>query len=388
MRTADRGNLVKSKVDDIRNRTLHIICPELRHSAGHDLAYTLGIASAAHKAGVNVRIHHPGHQDIPPEDGDSQAWSLPADPSGTKLPTRLIRKARETMRRTSYAGIFKSMKGEDIAFAHTVGFREAFLLASAARDKRFALLQRFDHYDDVRAIAAFQTTAQLARKFGIALLTDSEDLAEEFARLSGQDLHTLPPPLPRQKLLPRSPNATFGYLGAGRVQKGFTRLPEIINAIRQHIPEADFLIQSYAHPDDENTDAIAAVRVKLASTDRVQLVDTITTDRQYAAILGQCSVVLTPYDKHTYRRVTSRVFVEGIAAGAAVMTTPDTWMAREASRFNLERVFAVDFLQAEQVGLSARAALASLGHLAPNTSAWMEEHSFDRLVAKLLEVLD
>ena len=379
---------IETKVDEIPSRTLHIICPGLRHAAGHDLAYTLGMAAAARKAGLAVLIHHPGQQDISSTDGESRAWPLPADPKGANLTTRVIRKTWETVRRTSYAAIFRSMQANDLAFAHTVGFREAFLLASTARNKRFALLQRFDHYDDVQAIAAFKTTAKLAARAGITLFTDSEDLATEFGRISGRELLTLPPPLPRQQPLPRTAKATFGFLGAARAQKGFMLLPDTIAAIQRQVPEADFLIQGYAHPDDTKGDAVDTVRRKLASMNRVRLIDTVTNDIQNAALLDQSSVILTPYDKHTYRRVTSRVFVEGLAAGAGVMTTTDTWMAHEASRFNLERAFPVDFSNAGDVGRAARAALASVGKPAPHTSAWLEEHSFDQLISKLLGALE
>lgn len=372
------------KVYAIPTRTLHIICPGLRHTAGHELPYTLGMATAAQKAGLAVRIHHPGLQAIPSTAGESRVWPLPADPKGHSLQTRVIRKVREAIRRKTYGEIFKSMRTDDLAFAHTVGFREALFLASAAREKSFALLQRFDHNDDTPAIAALQATAKLATKFGITLLTDSDDLAEDFASLSQQRVHTLPPPLPDQGPHPSLAAATFGFLGAGRVQKGFTHLPEIITAIRHHVPEADFLIQFYTHPDDEKADVIAATRMKLSTMERVRLVEGVQDDGQYAAVLGQCNVVLTPYDRHTYRRVTSRVFVEGLAIGAAVMTTQDTWMAREATRFNLERAFPVDFSQTDEVGRAARAALASIAKPGPNTSAWLGDHSFEQLVAKLL----
>lgn len=346
------------------------------------------MASAAQKAGLAVRIHHPGLQSIPSTAGESQVWPLTADPKGDGLQTRVIRKVRETLRRKTYGEIFNAMRTDDLAFAHTVGFREAFLIAStangAAHGKSFALLQRFDHYDDAPAIAAFQATAKLAAKAGITLLTDSDDLAKEFARISQQRLHVLPPPLPQQSPRPRPTTATFAFLGAGRVQKGFTRLPEIITAIRHQVPEADFLIQSYAHPDDESAELGAATRKQLSAMERVRLVEGVQDDDQYAAILDQSTVVLTPYDRNTYRRVTSRVFVEGLAVGAAVMTTQDTWMASEASRFNLERAFPVDFSQGDEVGRAARAALASIGKPSPNTSTWLEDHSFEQLISKLL----
>lgn len=381
----DRAGL---KVEDISTRTLHIICPGLRHAAGHDLAYTLGIAAGAEGAGLGVRIHHPGHPDLQLAGSESQVWRMPADPRGAKLRTRVVRKAREMVRRTSYASIFKSMKPQDMAFAHTVGFREAFLLAAASGGRPFALLQRFDHCDDAQAIAAFRATAKLARKFGISLLTDSADLAQDFRQLSGRELGILPPPSPRQTPQPRTAKPTFGFLGAGRAQKGFLRLPDIITAIRRRLPDADFLIQCYSHPDDPSSEAAGRIRRVLGAMDGVKLVNAVTDDPQYAELLDQCSVVMTPYDALTYRRVTSRVFVEGLAAGAAVMTTPETWMARETARFQLERAFPVNFLNADDIGRAAKAALASVGQAAPNTSEWLQGHSFERLVATLLGSLE
>ena len=74
----------------------------------------------------------------------------------------------------------------------------------------------------------------------------------------------------------------------------------------------------------------------LSDNDNIQYVKTDLNDEEYNDLLFKSDIILLPYLAELYRFRTSGIFVEAIVAQKIVLTTPETWMAQELKKFDLE----------------------------------------------------
>ena len=221
--------------------------------------------------------------------------------------------------------VLRQSKGDEIVFIHTCGFRDLILLSEMklANLGPICLLLRFDHYDEVAAIDALKKISKVAQHNPVYFCTDSEDLAELFAPLMQRELTLVRPPVffageicQDDCELSGSSDGKFdglsvGYLGSARPSKGFHQLPQIIKAINEVSSNAKFLIQSYLHVDNSQRVAIQKALQILEGQDNVQMYSDTLSNTDYKQIIDACDVILLPYDRHTYRHVTSGVFCRG-----------------------------------------------------------------------------
>jgi hypothetical protein len=373
-------------MSSVAMRTLHILCPSMRELGGHERSYTSGLIQAAEAVGIGARVHHPNDLEGAPFGEIGRHLDMPAELRGSQIATRLSNKVNRVRRSTAIRRSLALAGPDDAVFVHTAGFRDALSIASNARS-RTGLLLRFDHYDRPDAVRALETIGEFARSGSVALFTDSRDLAEDFTARTGVEFTLAPPPASTVPKRTRLKSLVFGYLGGARPQKGFNKLPAVIAAVRSALPEAKFIIQAYAHSEDRSEDEMDATTREIEAIPGVELIRSVTTDEDHAALANKCDVVLTPYDRSVYRRVTSGVFVEGLVSGAAAVTQTGTWMAREAGRFGLERAVCIDFDDPKQIVDGARRALGSLDAPIPRTEEWAEVHSykevFDRFCGRM-----
>jgi hypothetical protein len=273
---------------------------------------------------------------------------------------------------------------------HTAGYSDLVTIARAAARMRgpLALVLRFDHFDDPYAVNALRRAVDACSRAHVGLATDSEDLAADFERITGARFHLARPPvavITPARLSPASSDGpVFGAFGGARRNKGFHRLPAIIDAVSAAAPTARFLIQAYAHPADQPSEDVSSARRALAARPRVTLIDSVMSPDAYADALTRCDALLLPYDPHAYRRVTSGVFVEGMAAGKAALIPSAGWMAAEAERGSLSRAAHVDFDDAGSIMAGVRRALSAIAAPCPATAAWAIQHSFDALLSAIL----
>ena len=130
-----------------------------------------------------------------------------------------------------------------------------------------------------------------------------------------------------------------GYFGARRRPKGFHHLPALIDALGAIEPSARFIIQAYRHRDDRADDPLIDQQAeRLKKMPHVHLIEQPLGSEDFAKELAACSLVLLPYDADVYREATSGVFVMAVAAGAVVVTTEGTWMARQAQKYSMGQV--------------------------------------------------
>jgi glycosyltransferase involved in cell wall biosynthesis len=359
----------------------------MTHLAGHEAVYTEKLAHTVGENGLSALIHYPAALGAPSFAAPSRETDFPAPVDARGLAGRIGRFLAERQRRKAFASLYAAMGPDDAALIHTADFA-SLLSAMAAKPPqgRLALICRFDHYDEPGAIEALKRIADQARTSGTALLTDSASLSADFSALTGYPFRTVAPPTEFTREVETKDAPVFGFFGGGRPQKGFERLPGIIEAIRGLLPEARFLIQYYPHPDDPPGSAQDAL-TRLRAMEGVEIVEGFTAPAVHEHMVRRCVAVLLPYDRKVYRRVTSGIFVEALASGAAALVPQASWMANETEQHGLERALVLDFHDPDAIARAAVEAGTRHSRAAPNIERWAAGHSYDALFRAVCEAL-
>lgn len=367
-------------------KKLFIITPDASLPHGHEQHYTQLLIDAATEKGWSTATLW-----------TANGATLPTTPLPS-LPMRAVNRLRHGLARSrriaAFRDLFTHHGAENVRFIlHTATYDDLGLVtrgfALAAQRKklgRLVIVLRYEHYDDEQTQAFIRHALTPAARAPIDVFADSVDLCELLAPLAPVPIELVRPPI---AVLPwhgrRSP--LLGYFGARRALKGFGHLPTAIAVVSAQRADARTFVQCYRHPHDEADPATEAALDRLRAMPQVDLVDAPLSAADYQERLRRCAVILVPYNARHYRAGTSGVFVEAVASGAAVLTTKGTWMAKEAKRHGLTRVFACDW---DDVGTAGALALAALSiGLEPwqPTSAechWIADHAPAALLARLV----
>jgi glycosyltransferase involved in cell wall biosynthesis len=251
----------------------------------------------------------------------------------------------------------------------------------------------------------------MRRKLGarFSLVTDSELLSEDYARVYRHRIVTVPIPVndfilrastgEASTLGKRYPLAAdgcvrIGYLGDDRGTRGFYLLPQLVaRASQESDVRVRFFIQcpnaASGHGDGRLSSAFEALAA-LASDrtkGRVTLIRERLSDEEYAELLRHVDVVVVPYDGWGYREPTSGVFAEALAMGKPVVVTSGTWMAHELRRSR----GGTEFADGDAADLAAKVVEVVKGYEGYARRAqgfspeWRRFHSSHRLAELLLE---
>jgi glycosyltransferase involved in cell wall biosynthesis len=233
-----------------------------------------------------------------------------------------------------------------------------------------------------------------------ALLTDSELLTRDYARVFGGRVVTVPVPvgkaildLPVGAAAPVSAPLVFGYLGDARHAKGFDLLPDLIRALGE-TPQVAFLVQAVAPASASGAEPDPAVlalgELSGEAPQRVGLVSRRLGEEEYASLLSGMDVVLIPYRREGYVEPTSGIFVEALALAKPVVVPRGTWMAHGLADTGAGVTFEPgdvhDLARAVREAAARWPELrAAALRLAP---AWRDTHSPARLAEALVRECD
>lgn len=372
---------------------LIVLSPALTGPEGHELEYNLGLLDAARSQGARARLLRP--RGPLPFDRDEETvfpdWRprffSPGGPLTARLQRKIAHLTEDAGRLHVYRRLFDRFDAPEMVFLlHTAPYPEIGLacaaFAATRRQGRLSIVLRFDPGDDIRAHAQLRRAIAPAARAPISLYSDSLDLARQLQPLAPVPIGIVPPPADRLPVTPRS-IPRIGYFGAMRRQKGFHRLPRIIEAIAARRPDVQFFVQAYGHGDDRDGEECLAVRNRLEAMPGVEIVDTTMDRASYRAALSNCAVTLLPYDADTYRWGTSGIFVAALAAGSKMVVPAGTWMATETARAGLEAVRVIVDEMPESWAAAALDLLSSTKS-SPNTETWVDTHAYDRLASLFL----
>ncbi len=200
--------------------------------------------------------------------------------------------------------------------------------------------QEFDQSSNVQMHRSFFS---LYEKLGavnrIRFYTDTEKLSRDHDLLGKLRFGVLPIPFRTELAAP--PRRTHDgplrlvYLGEPRDEKGFPRLPDLIDRLMTKYVltgKIRFLLQANVSAPQYNPKSAAAFpRLKQYPQQYVELVghDAPLTPQDYYQLLAESDIVLLPYDRDRYRACSSGTLAEAIASGRPVVVPADSWMSSQ-----------------------------------------------------------
>lgn len=396
--------------------------PGLNGPAGHHLAYSLAVATAARAAGlaplvlagrgftgeldqgrVPVRAvlgtayQSAGGGGLARRLAFGLAARLPAPLAGLVAPP--LRALRRRLRRTGGADglgpeLASALQALDVGPAdwlllHSVSGANLFSVAEAPDFPAIGLLVVLRRMpaemeaDDPAPEPLPALLRRLRARFGDALrlFADTEPLAAQFAALSGQEVRPVPLPVevPPLALHQTGPLPHVVFAGGARAEKGYARLPEAIAAVAGR---ARFTLQS-GPVGAEADPLLQRAHRQLRGMAQVMLVERALDPADYAALLAGADLLLLPYDGPTYGARSSGILAEALALGLPAVVPEDCWMAAAAGPDR-----AVAIASGAPVGPALAAALdrlPALGEAARLAAPeWRARHNPDALLHALL----
>ncbi len=334
------------------------IIPNMQGGKGHIIPYHIAVNKVTKILGWNHQVAY---------SYDSQLTNLPPDWSGclegAKLEedTNLLGKFTKIFQVIVFAhSIYKYLKHQVLPNSDTtIIFLERFIhlqlcalwlaiLFLPTENLCIWLLYRRDTQNEkTRFVYKFlhQLIHLKIKTPHFQLLTDSELLAQSLSKYFQEKVTVMPIPHTefKGKKLPSSPFNFFHkvedkkpdnsnnyiicwWAGPPREEKGWTTIKNMLNC---KFSQADkFCI-------------VAAESSLLKSVEggvNVHLIPDNLSRSEYENWLYKSDLMLLPYSSQAYSEKTSGIFTESVIAGTIPLVTPNTWMAKELSQYNLEEL--------------------------------------------------
>jgi glycosyltransferase involved in cell wall biosynthesis len=224
----------------------------------------------------------------------------------------------------------------------------------------------------------------------IRLYTDTEALTAQHRTLEPRlAFQTLPIPIPPIATditdAPRAPGPLrLVYLGNARSEKGFQALPSAMLALKAAgLPATELIAQANSNTSLAE-DVIDDARRLLRAMDNVQLIETPLGSEDYGRLLASADLILLPYNAKDYRRRSSGILIEALAAQKPVVIPDDSWLSDTAPPD-----CAVAFSGYPSFGTAVVRAVQDIAALSAAARAiapeWRSRHSPRALVQVLLD---
>lgn len=252
-------------------------------------------------------------------------------------------------------------------------------------DRLFA----FVHWLNAKAGKAQRLSAIARRQPGLQILAPTPSVAEFFA---GCGFATRQVPYPVDTPAPAAAAAATGFRhllvpGSPRIDKGFGHVVALVDELARRGSPWPVVVQTALEDRQRDNPELAALLARLAAIAHPPLrrIAQPLDAAAYAALFDG-AVVLQPYRAEDFRDRVSGVTLDALAAGAPVVVTAGTWMARLAERWQAG-VAAADLSPAGLVA-AIETVLADHARLADNArraaAAVRAEHSAQPLIDAVL----
>lgn len=377
-----------------------LLSPFLIDTTGHEADYVRRLGDAILAAGDSADVIAPRRSAIGFRKMPVHAELVPAHrgPAASGVARRVVGKIVRTWNfvraKAVYQRLFADGDTNTVWLLHTTSFGEldVVLRAYAAigranRKGRLKVILRADHHDDPRRIRQFRDVLALAVD-GVDLYADTVELTEQMSALAGRAVGLVPVPGigdQPEGIDPQSRAWTFGYFGLRRRSKGFDRLPAIVAHVSRHVGAFSFQAIVHGNAEVDAVEEHSASERALCDAGAIVRSERLPA-AEYVEALFQTGIVILPYDPAEYRYGSSGVFVDALKAGCVAVVPSGTWMAREAARNGLARVFETDFADPVRVGTAVERALqAYYGDTALDSAGieWATRNSAEGLLAAL-----
>ena len=403
-------------------RRLIIADPGLRSALGHNLGYSVAVATAAQARGIVtlVLVSRDFEGELPDGIGFRSVFvpalrsagaealrravfgSVARLPSGAAArvasPLRTVRRA---LRRPASDGFGEQLAAalaasgdtaRDLLLLHSISAASLSGLTALPPARLGALAVVLRHtpaeMDCVEAGAQPVTTilTDLAAHFGarLCLLADTAPLARLWSVALDREVREIPPPVvvppPRDQPAGQPPHVVFA--GGARREKGYGLLPDLV---RELAGEVRFTIHSGPiGATDEPLIQRAHRELRALAGAGLTLLERPLPPADYLALLCSADLLLLPYDAQAYGPRSSGILAEARAMGVPAVVPAGCWLGDEVGPDP-----ALAFRDESGIAPAMRHALARLPALledyAAAAPAWRQAHAPAALLARLLD---
>jgi len=235
---------------------------------------------------------------------------------------------------------------------------------------------------------------QAARTRPIILISDSEQLADEYRSITSLRIEMLPLPhmVPAEILANKhdknGQSVCFSYFGEARLEKGYDLLVEALQRL-QRIPEwrdVRFKVHSYHHPRYR----METWTEQLRGMPEVECISEPMDSNSYYRMLLESDLILMPYRRSTYFARSSGIFVDALAAGKPVIATQDTWMSEQLKHFGAGTLCRdSDSGDLARAMIEAKKSLPQMKERASSgKQAWVEAHNTNLFLTSLVRIAE
>lgn len=294
---------------------LHIVEPRLTGETGHCMSLVHALAVAAADAGAADR---------------TTIWGGVEAEGGWHGPGQLRPYFQRRWRRLQAFWLLRRLLREPGRILISTAGSADLVTAQWAATDRIAprKLFLFVHWVGGKAGKAGLLERIARRQPDIEILAPTDAVTALFTRC-GYRTRRVPYPVEATGDAPAASPTHLLVAGGARLDKGFDKVVALVEALHARDSTLPVVIQTSAEPQHLRDPVVAGLleRLRTSGYPALRLLpDAMDADAYRALFRG--AIVLQPYDAATFADRVSGVTLDALAAGAPVVTTAGTWMAR------------------------------------------------------------
>lgn len=168
----------------------------------------------------------------------------------------------------------------------------------------------------------------------VGCFTDTAQLSSQHDQLGLMTFGVLPIPHTVGAVhgAPAREEIVIAYVGDARTEKGFHKLPRLVEQVRRTAPDVPvrFRFQcNFNVAGGEEACVEALEQLREMDDPRMELIDRPLSREEYEHALSGSDVMLTLYDPDLYRERSSGILCEALAHGTPVLAPSGTWLESE-----------------------------------------------------------
>jgi hypothetical protein len=249
--------------------------------------------------------------------------------------------------------------------------------------------ESFIVYDSLQALY-YRLLLQRAARLGpnVHLLATGMRFSRDYSFLAERPVPSHPLLVDSEtSLAPPAGKTILLHAGDAVDRKGLRLLPQLVRLLSAELPDWNLLIHANASAEGSNKLAVAELCELAKAIPALELLTGYLGPAAYRQLFSDCAIVAMPYDSASYRRLSSGVLWESIAAGRPVLVPGGTCLEREARDWGAE-YRGIDTMSAETMAAAIVASLGSMdmGRAVEAAKRFRAVNGVGRFLDRLLEL--
>ena len=308
----------------VEPKRIHIVEPTLSSEAGHCHSFVESVCSARREGEAGITLYAGSRASLPRIEG-----------MGVRVVPYFHRRIRRPEALLLYR---KLLRGPGRIFVPTAG-RADLMMLSLAAGRSILPGKAFLYFHWVKPEPSkrefFRKAAR--KQPELTMMGPTETVVGIFRECGFRDVRVVPYPGSPASTESVDADGAFRhvlYAGAARRDKGFPAVVDFARLLAETGSEIPLTVQASPEHYGKFDDGIPAEldRLRKSSHARITILPETLGATEYRAMFDG-AIVLQPYSKDDFADRISGVTLDAFSAGAPVIATAGTWMARAALRF-------------------------------------------------------